>query len=53
VIQLFFASRRTPPFSFLAVLVGAQNWLRELASEKASVLRCLPAAACLRTSVEA
>jgi hypothetical protein len=32
------------------VLTGAQKWLREPASEKASVLRCWPAAMALRVA---
>ena len=48
VHQLFFASRRMPSFSRVAVLTGAQKWLREPASENASVLRWRPAAMSLR-----
>ncbi|MCG3162734.1 MAG: hypothetical protein JMDDDDMK_04053 [Acidobacteria bacterium] len=50
VTQLFFASRRTPFFTLTAVLIGAQNWLREPLSEKASVVRCSPRAIASRVS---
>src|SRR5215475_9861481 len=52
VAQLFFASRRTAPFALTAVLIGAQNWLREPLSEKASVVTCSPRATASRASRE-
>src|SRR5262249_56234918 len=50
VAQLFFASRRTWPFTLVAELIGAQNWLRDPLSEKASVVTCSPRATASRAS---
>src|SRR5262245_46050203 len=50
VAQLFFASRRTEPFSRVAALIGAQKWLREPLSEKARVVRWSPRATASRAS---
>src|SRR6266511_3953231 len=50
VDQLFFASRRTAPFTRVAELIGAQNWLRDPLSEKASVVTCSPRATASRAS---
>jgi hypothetical protein len=50
VDQLFFASRRTSPFTLVAELIGAQNWLRDPLSEKASVVTCSPRATASRAS---
>src|SRR5262247_2386785 len=49
VAQLFFASSRTPFSTLSAVLNGAQKWLREPLSEKASVVTCSPRANASRT----
>jgi hypothetical protein len=44
------ASSSTLSPSARAVPVGAQKWLRESASENASVLRCFPRAIAWRTA---
>src|SRR5215475_15139568 len=48
VDQLFFASRRTAPFTPVAELIGAQNWLRDPISEKARVVTFSPRATASR-----
>src|SRR5215510_16425018 len=50
VAQLFFASRRTAPFTLVAPLIGVQNWLRDPLSENASVVTCSPRATASRAS---
>src|SRR5262245_32842688 len=50
VDQLFFASRRTAPFTLTAALIGAENWLRDPLSEQASVVTCSPRATASRAS---
>src|SRR5438552_14947329 len=53
VTQLLRALRTTSPLSLVAVLTGAQKWLRDPASLNASVLRWSPLAAARRTSTGA
>ena len=50
VTQDFVAFKRTCPFSRAAVLVGAQNWLRDPVSENARVDTCFPAAMASRVA---
>src|SRR5947208_955753 len=50
VTQLFLASSRTLPSDCVAVLTGAQKWLRDPASENARVVIELPDARASRTS---
>src|SRR6266480_363285 len=50
VIQLFLASSRTLSPEAVAVLTGAQKWLRDPASEKARVVTARPSAIASRTA---